>query len=299
MLFPLQNIEISQVQPPKRAPEGTRWDVARLDKLHPVISGNKIFKLIRFLEKAVQSGTSRIITYGGPYSNHLVATAYACRLAGLQSTGFVRGEEPAIFSETLKECRSYGMELRFINREQYRRESGLNPEITPEPGADEIIIPEGGFHPLGAEGAALIMSYLAEIKPTHIMLATGTATTLAGILQQVQEDIKVIAIPVLKNMLDIPARLEQLGTPAGRMPVIADKYHFGGYARYTSSLLAFMNQLYSESGIPTDFVYTGKMMFATYDLISQGYFPENSHILSLHTGGLQGNRSLPPGSLIF
>ena len=80
---------------------------------------------------------------------------------------------------------------------------------------------------------------------------------------------------------------------------ILHDYHFGGYAKKTAALLQFMNQWYLETGIPSDFVYTAKMFFAADALAASGYFPEGSSILLVHTGGLQGNRSLPKGTLIF
>jgi 1-aminocyclopropane-1-carboxylate deaminase len=92
----------------------------RLDLLHPVVSGNKWFKLKYYLEDAIAQNKNTIATFGGAYSNHIVATAYAAKEAGLQSIGFIRGERPGELSPTLQDAASYGMDLVFIERELYR-----------------------------------------------------------------------------------------------------------------------------------------------------------------------------------
>src|SRR5436190_21675011 len=90
--------------------------ILRLDKIHPIVSGNKLFKLYYFLEAAQQSNHKTILSFGGAYSNHLVATAFACRQYALKSIGIVRGERPASLSVTLQECENYGMHLKLISR---------------------------------------------------------------------------------------------------------------------------------------------------------------------------------------
>lgn len=300
MLFPFQDIRITDIPDPVTRMGQITWQVARFDQVHPVVSGNKLFKLHEFLVRARETGKKQITTFGGAFSNHLVATAYACHMAGLRSKGFVRGEEPAMYSHTLRHCREYGMELEFLSRERYRQVSGsIHPGEKTQADHEELFVPEGGFHPDGARGASLMMEYLRIIPATHIVLAVGTATTLAGILCGSSATQKVIAIPVLKNMSDVPDRLNYLEVPAEKKPVIVDHVHFGGYAKHTPELLDYMNNLYRDYGLPTDFVYTGKMMYATRELILKRHIPDGSHILCIHTGGLQGNESLTKGSLIF
>src|SRR6185437_404074 len=124
----------------------------------PVISGNKLFKLHYFLEECRNSTHRTIVTFGGPYSNHLVATAFACKQEGLKCTGIVRGERPAILSHTLEQCLKYGMQLQFVPREEYVQKDNAN-FISKWIGTQDgfTLIPEGGYHPLGAKGASLIM----------------------------------------------------------------------------------------------------------------------------------------------
>jgi 1-aminocyclopropane-1-carboxylate deaminase len=273
--------------------------IARLDKIHPVVSGNKMFKLHYFLEEALAASLHSLVSFGGAYSNHLVAMAFAGRQKGLNTLGIVRGEAPAKLSHTLLACKEFGMQLQFLPRVQYREmqaPSALSILRSKHPGA--LIIPEGGYHPMGAKGASIIMEKLQHVRPTHICTAVGTATTIAGILRGAGQA-EVIGIPVIKNMHDMEQRLAYLNPGITQSPVTWDEFHFGGYAKTQPALLEFMNRFFRETGVPTDIIYTGKMMFAVMDKINSGYFPLGSTILCLHTGGLQGNKSLEGEELIF
>jgi 1-aminocyclopropane-1-carboxylate deaminase len=275
--------------------------VVRLDKIHPIASGNKLFKLHYFLQSALISSHKTIVTFGGAYSNHLIATAFTCFENGIKCIGIVRGEIPVQLSPTLQQCLNYGMQLKFISRELYnfKEEDSFISEISAEFG-ECIIIPEGGYHHWGARGAALITESIKENNYTHICTATGTATTVAGLLLN-NSNQKIISVPVLKGIEDIEKRITFLGAGAfNRQQLdIFDNYHFGGYAKKTVELINFMNYLWQQYQLPTDFVYTGKLFFAIFDKIKKDYFPKESNILCLHTGGLQGNNSLPSGTLLF
>ncbi|MGG9964420.1 1-aminocyclopropane-1-carboxylate deaminase/D-cysteine desulfhydrase [Ferruginibacter sp. SUN106] len=276
--------------------------VLRLDKIHPVVSGNKLFKLHYFLAEALQSPHKTILSFGGAYSNHLAATAFACQANGLKSIGIVRGEMPAVLSSTLQQCMDYGMQLKFISRAAYLKKESTHfiTELQNEFG-EAIVIPEGGYHTAGAKGAALIGKLIPANMYTHICTAAGTATTTAGLLQCAGEQQEIISVPVLKGMTDIAERIYSLnGKEASQKHLkIFNEYHFGGYAKKTPGLTGFMNQLWLQQQLPTDFVYTAKLFFAIYDKLKQGYFYPGSNILCLHTGGLQGNNSLLPGTLLF
>ncbi|MEO7523278.1 MAG: pyridoxal-phosphate dependent enzyme [Ferruginibacter sp.] len=301
MLFKAPGLEFTDINTIPYTAKNIKLIVARLDMVHPVISGNKLFKLHYFLEEAVQSSHKTILTFGGAYSNHLAATAFACKLAGLKSIGVVRGERPGELSPTLIACANDGMLVKFVSRNVYAQKDQLQfqNELKSEFG-DCLIIPEGGYHPIGAKGASLIMDKLHFLNATHICLAAGTATTLAGLVQNRQNEEIIVAVPVLKNMNDIEQRISFLTTNAKASKlVIFNDYHFGGYAKCTSALIGFMNELYEQNNLPTDFVYTAKMMYAIIDKIKTGYFEDGSFIVCLHTGGLQGNASLPAGTLVF
>lgn len=275
--------------------------VLRLDKIHPQVSGNKIFKLHFFLEEAMLTEHKTILTFGGPYSNHLSATAYACKILNLKSIGLVRGERPATASHTILQCGHDGMQLKFISRKAYDEKDkpvflqDMEKEFGPH-----VLVPEGGYHPKGARGAALISSLMDDKDYTHICMATGTATTLAGICMSASPQQYVVAIPVLKGITDIPERVKYLTGmhDTGNLKIL-DDYHFGGYAKKTNELTGFMNDCWTNYQLPLDFVYTAKMLYAVTDSIKKDRFKKGSKILCLHTGGLQGNKSLPLNSLLY
>jgi 1-aminocyclopropane-1-carboxylate deaminase/D-cysteine desulfhydrase-like pyridoxal-dependent ACC family enzyme len=259
--------------------------VLRLDKIHPVISGNKWFKLKSHLHAAMKKPGQHIITFGGPWSNHIIAAAFAAQQAGLRATGIIRGEQPAALSDTLRQAAGYGMQLEFISREAYRAKDTpafLEQLRAKWPGA--WVIPEGGAGPLGVKGSEEILRAVDKSQYTHILCAIGTGTMYQGLVNASAPGQIVIGVPVLKGMKafsDLP------------------DYHFGGYARYTTELLDFMNRWYRSTGIPSDFVYTGKLFYAALDSVHKNLFPPDSRLLLIHSGGLQGNRSLPPGVLDF
>jgi 1-aminocyclopropane-1-carboxylate deaminase len=258
--------------------------VARLDLLHPVVSGNKLFKLRYYL-----SSGGPVVTFGGPYSNHLVATAYACFQRGISCIGIVRGEKPADLSPTLSDCLAYGMELRFVSRAEYR--IAMAGEY---PGS--VVIPEGGAGPLGVRGTSLILRDAPAC--THVITAVGTGTTLQGLDAALLPGQQAIGIPVIA--VPPASRLSfdgSLGLSASSS--LVHGYAFGGYGRHTPELIRFMNEFHARFGIPLDFVYTAKAAFALSKLVVNGYFAPGSRVLFLHTGGLQGNRSLPSSALEF
>jgi len=188
--------------------------VLRLDLLHPVISGNKRFKLKNYLADA---GGKTLLTFGGSYSNHIVATAAAAQEHGLVSIGVIRGEEPAVYSPTLIQAKAYGMNLFFTNRSAYKSKT-IPPEVYRHYPAEELyIVPEGGYSVRGMEGAKDILLSNKTEKYTHIISAVGTGTTLAGITAAAEERQQVIGIPVLKNNFSLNDEIRRL------LP--ADKWH--------------------------------------------------------------------------
>jgi 1-aminocyclopropane-1-carboxylate deaminase len=276
-------------------------DVLRLDRIHPVISGNKWFKLKYHLQEAVQQNKKGILTFGGAWSNHLVATALACQQSNLASIGIIRGEQPAVLSATLQEVQEYNMQLQFISRTAYSNEAALLPELQ-RTYPDYYIVPQGGQSHLGVLGAAEIMQ-LTQIKSySHVSCATGTGTMLAGLVHAALPHQQVIGICSLKMPANDNNSLNSFVKPYAaneKQFTIFYDYHFGGYARKTGELIRFMNTIYQKHDLPTDFVYTGKLLFGIIQLVQTRYFQPGSRILIVHSGGLQGNRSLPEGTLTF
>ena len=164
-----------------------------------------------------------------------------------------------------------------------------------------LLIPEGGAGKEGLRGSEEILSLVLQQKYTHVCTAVGTGTTLAGLVNSSHPELKMIGISVLKGTRDLdPIDLSWIKdrSKIANVQMVHD-YHFGGYAKYNALLTGFMHTTYAESGIPTDFVYTGKLLFAVISMAEMKLFPPGSLILVLHTGGLQGNRSLTPGLLGF
>lgn len=277
-----------------------RIDVLRLDLVHPVISGNKWFKLKEYLSEAISLGKKTIVSFGGAYSNHIVATAAAARQAGLESIGMIRGEEPPALSPTLVEAKNFGMELFFVSREDYRNRIIPVAVYRAHRDGDVYVINEGGYGRRGTDGAKKILDLVNAAQYEHITAAVGTGTTLAGLVEATAGAQKITGISVLKNNHSLEKEIQNLLSEKNkdRFTLLHD-YHFGGYAKYSGELIESMNQWYRETGIPSDFVYTGKLFFALTDLLQKGFFQPGSRVLTIHSGGLQGNRSLPKGTLIF
>ena len=268
-----------------------RLDVLRLDKIHPVISGNKWFKLKYHLDNFNAGNYKGILTFGGAWSNHIVATACVCHLQNINCVGIIRGESPERLSPTLEKAIEFGMRLIFISREEYKRKDSTDyAETTGATFRDYYTIPEGGAGDAGEKGAGEILLYADGNNYTHIICAVGTGTMFNGIRRSMSKDQQLLGIVVLKGWR---------GSNEHNNAKLLLDYHFGGYAKYTTELISFMNDFYTITNIPTDFVYTGKLAFAILDLIKQNYFEEGSKVLMLHSGGLQGNSSLQKGSLIF
>lgn len=282
---------------PGMAARGIEAAILRLDQIHPVVSGNKWFKLKYHLQEALKDHYRSLVTFGGAYSNHIVATAYTARETGLSCTGIIRGEAPVVLSHTLRDAMAYGMQLQFVSRDNYTTISNSCHEQFP----GHYYIPEGGAGSLGEKGCYEIMELVPDKESyTHILCAIGTATMFLGLVNSTGSHQQVIGIPVLKGMEQLMEQRKVRIHP-GRFAHcrLFHDYHFGGYAKKNNQLFTFMNHFYEQTGIPTDFVYTGKLLFAVNDLVNRDYFPPGSRLLVIHSGGLQGNLSLPLKTLRF
>jgi 1-aminocyclopropane-1-carboxylate deaminase len=273
---------------------GISVSVLRLDKIHPVITGNKWFKLQYYLKEAKELQKKKIITFGGAWSNHIIATAAVCKMNCIASAGMIRGEEPVTLSPTLLLAKEYGMQLHFISREDYS-ERRIPVELQSD---ENYLIPEGGYGEKGAEGAADILNY-SKKDFTHCCCAVGTGTMMAGLIRAVSPAQKVIGISVLKNNHELEKNVQSLLHGKTKDWQIIHDYHFGGYAKYKSELIEFMNTFYCQTYIASDFVYTAKLFYGITDMVKNNFFPAGSKLLIIHSGGLQGNNSLRKGTLIY
>jgi 1-aminocyclopropane-1-carboxylate deaminase len=280
------NITLQTISP-SWLPDGIRAAVLRLDLLHPEVSGNKWFKLRYNLEEALAQGKKRLLTFGGAYSNHIAATAAACQLAGIACTGIIRGEQQPVLSHTLHDASLKGMELHFISREAYRLKDETDwNALYP----DAYVVPEGGNNTLGAKGCEEILSLVTDPSFTHIACAVGTGTTLAGLINSASLQQEIRGYVVLKGAAYLEQQIQRLlKEPPLPHWQLVHQHHGGGYAKVTPALTEFIRQFCVETHIPLDIVYTGKLLMGFRRDALDGLYPEGSHVLLIHTGGLQGN----------
>lgn len=281
-------------------PYAVELTVKRLDLIYPEAPGNKYFKLKYNLLKAQESKAKRIVTVGGPFSNHLHAVAASCRKAEILCTGIVRGERPEKLSPTLIDCLNWGMELEFMPREHYdEHRSEAFKQAVRARYQQSYFIPEGGNNYLGVNGCMEILN-ADDRQHDAIAVPVGSGTTLAGIALTSAHHQRLLAFPATRDK-DLPARVreslywtlmdEELADALSARMEWFDDYTFNGFARLTPELEDFMNSS-EEKGLPLDRVYTAKMMFGLYDLVKRGVIAQGESVLAVHTGGLQGNRPL-------
>lgn len=262
--------------------------VKRDDLLHPHISGNKFRKLKYILQDATQKKQTTLLTFGGAFSNHIAAVAAAGKIHGFKTIGVIRGEElkdKTKNNPTLSFAISQGMAMHFISREEYKKkaDAAFQDRLLKQFGAC-YIIPEGGTSDLAIKGCAEILT-LEDSTFDYVCVSVGTGGTVAGIIASSTEDQQVLGFSALKGLF----QKEIISTYASNENyTLMDTYCFGGYAKIDSDLIRFMNEFKRTHNIQLDPVYTGKLFYGIFDLIKKGYFRENSRILAVHTGGLQG-----------
>ena len=266
-------------------------DLLREDELHPLISGNKFRKLKYNIREAKETGAEGIMTFGGAYSNHILATAAACQEAGLNSIGMIRGEEVAQkwkANPTLVRAVDMGMQLVFISREEYH----LKDQYTLEQWARHLdwkeipkvfLLPEGGSNELAVKGCEEILRGLQDYD--RIICPVGTGGTLAGLIRASTDDQRVLGISALPET----GVIDLIRTFTSRTNWSVDfSFHGGAYARMSPELVQFINGFYQRSGIPLDPVYTAKMIRGLQQLMHDGTLNRKERVLAIHTGGLQG-----------
>lgn len=264
-------------------------DLLRLDLLHPSISGNKWYKLRYNIEEALRQGAASLLSFGGAWSNHLHALAFAGRQAGLPTIAYVRGE--TVMNATLSDCAAWGMQLHFVSRDAYRHKQDvdfLHELQQAHPGA--YLIPEGGSNALGLTGCREILPENLATQYDLIACAVGTGTTLAGMAQALEPGTSMLGFTVMKQGDYLQETLQHL-IPHTRWR-LETRFHGGGFGKIQPALRDFMRDFYVLNQVETDRVYTAKMLFGLREMIRQKELDPNLRILAIHTGGLQGNRSL-------
>jgi 1-aminocyclopropane-1-carboxylate deaminase len=286
--FPIENL-----QHPVFAKAGINVSILRLDLLHPTLSGNKWFKLKYNLLAAQAAGAKNLVSFGGAWSNHLHALAWAARQSGFSSVGFVRGELPNPLNACLQDAVDWGMQLIPISRDNYRNRSdaGFVTELISEI-PNSYVIPEGGANPLGIRGCSEILEGVPQELFDVVVLACGTGTTLAGLLMQ--STVPLLGIQVLKGEGYLKREVEQLLLLNNIVPQtrwhIRDEFHRGGYAKADKKLLDFCLQFEAETSVPLDPVYSGKLLLALFSMAQKGECTPGTRLGVIHGGGLQGTR---------
>lgn len=262
--------------------------IRREDLIHPFISGNKFRKLKYNILEAKSLNYKSLLTFGGAYSNHIAATAFAGRENGVKTIGIIRGEELESQIErnpTLRFAQSCGMNFKFISRQDYRRktEDGFIETLKSQFG-DFYILPEGGTNTLAVKGCEEILKK-EDARFNFICCCVGTGGTISGLINSSKKHQKILGFPALKG--DFLSEDIRKFAKQDNWELIND-YHFGGYGKIKPELITFINKFKSDYGIPLDPIYTGKMMYGIFDMIEKEFFSKGSKILVIHTGGLQG-----------
>ena len=270
---------------------GVLLTVKREELLFPEISGNKYRKLKYNLEAAKAAKQQTLLTFGGGFSNHIAATAFAGKIHGFKTIGVIRGEELSSkpLNPTLSQAVANGMQLHFISRAAYRtKEQDTFLKSLHAAFGDFYLLPEGGTNALAVKGCGEIINILD--KPySHLAAAVGTGGTLAGISNGAFPGQEVIGFPALKG--DFLQKDICNFTQANNWR-LQTGYEFGGYAKINAALVAFVNEFYEKTGVALDPVYTAKAVYGIVDMATKGFFPPSSHILMIHTGGLQAKAGM-------
>jgi len=282
-------IETKEISLPVLDEKEVRLFIKRIDKVHPFVSGNKWFKLKYNLLESEKQGINTLLTFGGAYSNHIAASAFAAQEKGLKSIGIIRGEEHLPLNPTLRFATENGMKLHYVSRSYYREKTSIDfLEKLKAQFGDFYLIPEGGTNELAIQGAAEILD--TNDTQDYICCAVGTGGTIAGIINASNDKQTVIGFPAIKGM-DALEKDIKIWTNTTNYRIITS-YVGSGYAKISIGLVKFINEFDATHNIPLDSIYTGKMMMAILDLVAKDYFPKGSSILAIHTGGLQGNKGM-------
>lgn len=293
MFFKTIDTENQQIILPELEDRKIQLFIKREDEIHPFVSGNKFRKLKYNFQEAHNQKKKIVLTFGGAFSNHILATAVAGELEGFATIGIIRGDELGIdlkntlaSNSTLQKASDHGMKFEFISREQYRDKT--NPDFLKqlkETYGDFYLIPEGGTNELAVNGCEEILTN-EDVQFDYICCCVGTGGTISGLINSTQVHQKVLGFPALKGDF-LEKEIQQYVNEKAHWELIKD-YHFGGYGKYSDELIRFINWFKEEAGVPLDPIYTGKMIFGTLQMISKNEFPDGSKILAIHTGGIQG-----------
>jgi len=267
---------------------GITFAIRREDLIHPFVSGNKFRKLKYNLLQAKAENQTTLLTFGGAFSNHIAAVSFAGNEHNFKTIGIIRGDElrdKIAENPTLKFAQENGMQFEFISRSDYsEKENPVFLDELKQKFGNFYLIPEGGTNDLAVKGCEEILDP-EDSQFDYICCAVGTSGTISGLINSALPHQKVLGFPALKG--DFLKEEIRKFAKTDNWQLITE-YHFGGYGKIDFELVNFINNFYQSNNIPLDPVYTSKMAYGVVDLIHADYFPPNSKILLIHTGGLQG-----------
>ncbi|VAX19086.1 pyridoxal phosphate-dependent deaminase, putative [hydrothermal vent metagenome] len=268
----------------------------RTDLVHPVISGNKWYKMKYNIVEMQKQGIDTLLTFGGAYSNHIHAASHAGKLFGFKTIGLIRGEEHLPLNSTLQSAINNGMELHYVDRTTFRkRETEEFLNSLKEKFGNVYILPVGGTNTVALKGCAEIIDQI-EIDYDYICSASGSGGTFAGLVAGLQGDKKAMAFPALKGGEFLEKVISDLvsnytGKSFSNWQLNTN-YHFGGFAKLSRELIEFTHEFNKLNGFELDYIYTNKMMYGIADLIRKGFLKSGETIVAIHSGGLQGNEGM-------
>jgi len=301
-------VPMKQLDWPTTEQCGITVTVRRDDLIHPLLSGNKFYKLFLNLFEARKQGLDTILSFGGAYSNHIHALAAAGKEYGINTIGVIRGEQATELSPTLKDARDWGMTLKFVDRQTYRLKTDptVLADLSNEFG-DFYVVPEGGGNLLGAQGCQLITQATIQALDGEfdaICVACGTGSTLAGIVSALPTGKKAYGFSVLKGAGKLESEIGDLITQLNPSPSpspsqttknwqLISGYHGGGYAKLKPELIKLIQRFEAMAGFQLDPVYTAKLFWGIEQEALKDRWPRGTRLVVVHSGGLQGRRGYP------
>jgi 1-aminocyclopropane-1-carboxylate deaminase len=271
--------------------------IKRDDLIHPQISGNKWRKLKFTLQQVKKNNFAGIVSFGGAYSNHIHALAYAGKHYNIPTSAIIRGEESYANNATLSQAQDWGMKLTFVDRKTYKKRD--EPEylsLLQNQYPNHLIVPEGGSNKLALQGVAEVITELnQQTEFDYLLCPVGSGGTIAGLITGATAKQHILGIAVLKNAEYLCETIRQLlpeDCKHKKQWQLLTDFHRGGYAKFNKPDIERITSFIKQSNIPFEPIYSGKMLLALFDLLAQNKFPANSRIVLLHTGGLQGLQGL-------
>ena len=289
-------LTVQKINLPLANKAGVSLSMARADLIHPLASGNKIYKLLPNIEFAKANGYTELLSFGGAFSNHIHALALMANQLGFESIGIIRGESEYATNPTLQDAQNAGMKLEFVTREVYKHRNDADYlSALQQQFPKALIIPEGGSSQIAIRGCTKLAEDINEIQTNDVLaVACGTGATVAGLICGASKNQTVIGYAVLRDKslagrVDEFIKQEQAPSPSAYQIASAD---FGGYAKVDKALLDFISDWLDQTGILLDPIYTSKMCMRLMQQIEAGEFKTGTSICMVHSGGLQGWRGM-------